>query len=838
VAYLEELLEALTSVVKLYDTLESAKEAIHDIQGLAEPSWHEQSSKERLLNTCQALILTRELKNTMDEYKGHLSRVESFASQEGAHPVTNKILVAFKKRDLNAYSVSLGELNSLRALSEKNKGLNKALKNCRDYLPEFTKKLCDSFRQDKWNSRVNLFEQAVAWSKAKSWIDNFLCKEDLSSVEHQAKRLDEDIKDYMAELASLKAWQFCFSRLEDHHRRHLIGWHQAMKKVGKGTGRHAPKHRRDAQKHLNECKDSIPAWVMPLHRVYETVKASPGSFDVIIVDEASQCGFESLPLMYLAKQLLVVGDDKQISPEPAGVNQDRVQQLKEEYLYDFEHDDLFDLHSSLFDHANRRFGTSKIVLREHFRCMPEIITFSNDLCYQDTPLIPLRQYPPDRLKPLIARHVPKGYREGKGSKAINRPEAKAVVDVIEECCNDDKYENKTFGVITLQGNAQAGIIEGLLLDRLGAEEMERRKLICGNPYSFQGDERDVIFLSMVAAANTRISSLARQEDVRRFNVAASRARDQMWLFHTASLGDLSSICLRHQLLTYFLNPRSRISKALNEDAEELRQRAAFVNRRIEKPPRPFDSWFEVDVALLIADRGYRVIPQYEIAGKRIDLVIEGARSRLAVEVDGDKWHGLEQHEKDVERQRMLERCGWVFHRIRGSAFYGNKDAVMNALWNTLKRQGIESITGDFQLSNHTNTDAIQNHHPEEKNNQQQQPFAAESAKHVEMSQLQLMPSVQIVEVIVPTDIQTAMAMKPAMLREAIIETLTKRPNFSCKKDDLHGIMLKEWNVRTKGRPREDFARKVNNAVRYLDRQGVVEIYKSKNVRVRLLKDNK
>ena len=71
------------------------------------------------------------------------------------------------------------------------------------------------------------------------------------------------------------------------------------------------------------------------------------------------------------------------------------------------------------------------------------------------------------------------------------------------------------GVITLQGNSQAQIIEQLLLENLGAAEIERRRLVCGDPYSFQGDERDVIFLSMVAAPNERIGVLSKDTDRRR-----------------------------------------------------------------------------------------------------------------------------------------------------------------------------------------------------------------------------------------------------------------------------------------------------------------------------------
>ncbi|TCN21085.1 uncharacterized protein DUF559 [Mesobacillus foraminis] len=86
-----------------------------------------------------------------------------------------------------------------------------------------------------------------------------------------------------------------------------------------------------------------------------------------------------------------------------------------------------------------------------------------------------------------------------------------------------------------------------------------------------------------------------------------------------------------------------------------------------------------------------MIPQVKVGtlGKRIDLVIEGMRTRLAVECDGDQWHGLDKWEEDMDRQRVLERVGWTFWRIRGSAFYANPSKAMESLWEKLVEMGIE-----------------------------------------------------------------------------------------------------------------------------------------------------
>ena len=93
---------------------------------------------------------------------------------------------------------------------------------------------------------------------------------------------------------------------------------------------------------------------------------------------------------------------------------------------------------------------------------------------------------------------------------------------------------------------------------------------------------------------------------------------------------------------------------------------------------------------MIIARGYRAIPEFKVGTHpyRIDTVIEGMNARLAVECDGDEWHGLDRWEADLERQMILERVGWKFWRIRGSVFYRDKEKALQPLWNLLDSMGI------------------------------------------------------------------------------------------------------------------------------------------------------
>ncbi|MBU4350438.1 AAA family ATPase, partial [bacterium] len=491
VSKLEEMQNTLIDIVSLGESLKVSKEALNCSQELASNFvWHDLDEVVKLQTTCQAVILSNNFDIVKLKLQQYVQKIELIANLPNVHSIIKETLTIIQEKKIKAYPDLLRRINNLKKLSDR----VKKVRGLFHKLSEFAPLLAIELSQNSLAvlSEFKSLENAWAWARANSWLEDFINKDDLPSLERSLRQIDGEIGKNLAELSAFLAWKFCFSRMEEKHRRYLVGWQQAFEKAKRKYSKYRIQYMRDAQQQLSKCKDAIPAWIMPLHRVYETIEPSPGMFDIIIVDEASQCGPEALPLMYLAKQLLIVGDDKQISPEAIGVNREQVFRLRDEYLNDFEHADSFSIDNSLFDHGRRRFN-SPIVLLEHFRCMPEIIRFSNDLCYQTSPLIPLRQYPPQRLEPLKVVHVPNGYREGSINRVINRAEAEELVKTIICCCNDIRYKDKTMGVITLQGNAQASLIESMLLERLGAEEMHERKLICGQPYSFQGDERHIIF---------------------------------------------------------------------------------------------------------------------------------------------------------------------------------------------------------------------------------------------------------------------------------------------------------------------------------------------------------
>ncbi|WP_242851429.1 hypothetical protein [Clostridium sp. DMHC 10] len=253
----------------------------------------------------------------------------------------------------------------------------------------------------------------------------------------------------------------------DIQKRSLYAWLQAVKRIGKGRGKFALKYRNMAQREMEKCKDCIPVWIMPLNKVIENIKLNKNLFDVVIFDESSQSDIFGLSALMRGKRAVIVGDDKQISPQAVGIGEENIDELIDRHLKEIPHSEWFDLQTSLYNTALRVFP-DRLLLREHFRCAPEIIGFSNNLSYSGE-IIPLR-YPRGReafICPIKAVKVKNGSKDNMSQ--VNMNEAKEIVDQIVKCCNNPQYDNMTMGVISLLGDQQAEIIENLLRHSLVRE---------------------------------------------------------------------------------------------------------------------------------------------------------------------------------------------------------------------------------------------------------------------------------------------------------------------------------------------------------------------------------
>ncbi len=606
------------------------------------------------------------------------------------HPVIIELREAIIKKDSVAWKKASSVLNLLRDKQFTASQLNILTQKVRQFTPNLYKDivgLADNGK--KFECPDNL---SLVWKIARleSWLNHIHDHANIDSLQSEMERLTKREYELNSDLVTTLAWQRQIKKVTKKQRDALMAWSDSIKKYGKGTGRHANKYLHSAQESLKEAKNAVPVWIMPLHRAAQMFSdPKAGMFDIVIFDEASQCDIRGLTLGYLGKKLLVVGDPDQISPAGIFQDMDKCFELISRYLFDVPHKDNFSINSSLFSLAEIRIP-NMIQLKEHFRCVPEIIAFSNHYIYHN--LEPLR-YPNPKglLKPaLVPIFVETGYQNTNND--INEPEANKIVEKLVECLEDPNYQKRpdgslcTFGIISLLAKDQAKYIKDLILrhPKIGEKVIEERRIVCGDAYAFQGDERDVIFLSMVKALDPNkpkdaVKALTDKGTSQRFNVAATRARDQVFLFHSIPLAEFrNQDDWRYRILNWFYDPKT----------EELKAGREALKREFESGRA---SQFSVDVGNLIIDRGYQVIPEYPVIGRRIDLVVQGTEARLAVECDGNQYHTLENFEDDWNRQRQLERAGWIFWRLTGSSFYRYKEKALDSLWKKLDDLGIKPL---------------------------------------------------------------------------------------------------------------------------------------------------
>jgi len=463
------------------------------------------------------------------------------------------------------------------------------------------------------------------------------------------------------------AWSAQLSRTGLQQQQALNGWLALHKKMGRGTGKRVGHLKEEARKILMECRQAVPVWIMPLSRVVESFDVAETRFDVVILDEASQNDVTGLVALAMAKEAVVVGDHEQVSPYAVGHDSDKIQGLIDEILEEIPNRQLYDGKTSVYDLARQSFGGT-IRLLEHFRCVPDIIQFSNFLCYGGE-IRALREASASALEPhLVSRRV-----NGKAKDKINHVEALEVASLVAAICRLPEYEDSTIGVISMVGTDQALCIDSILRRRLSVTEYQRRRLLCGNASQFQGDERDVMLLSMVDSPKDQPLHLRRRDDAKKvFNVAASRARDQLWVVHSLDPGrDLKAGDLRLQLISHV------------EDLASLRKDSV-------EPQERFASPFEKRLCTELAEAHYRTRLHWPVGDLTIDIVVESSGGkRVALLCEGDRHDPPEELAEMMERQVILERLGWKFFRLRASEFFRDPRESLKKLFRRLKNAGID-----------------------------------------------------------------------------------------------------------------------------------------------------
>jgi very-short-patch-repair endonuclease len=423
-----------------------------------------------------------------------------------------------------------------------------------------------------------------------------------------------------------------------------------------------------------------PVWMMSPTSAAQYIRPATLTFDLLVVDEASQMRPEySISSVMRGGQFVVVGDANQLPPSDHfktggddGADDDAVGVTQDT--------------ESILDLANQRFRRKRR-LKWHYRSQHEsLIQFSNREFYESELVVfPSPMGNDDELLGVKCRYVDGAVYEA----SINQREAEAVIEEAFRLMR--AYPQHSLGIAAMNAK-QTELIQNEF-DRLILEQPEIRRYIdeyaggveeffIKNLENVQGDERDIILISTVYGPNKdgkvlqNFGLMNREVGWRRLNVLVTRAKRSTRLFTSLRPDDVK------------VTPTSsRGVRTLKAYLTYAHGGASYQDRSGGEP----DSDFEVFVADALASEGYEVVHQVGVEGFRIDLGVRHPDYPIGfiagVECDGASFHrGLTVRDRDRIRQSVLEGMGWKIYRIWSTDWFGDPARELSRLFSFLEEQ--------------------------------------------------------------------------------------------------------------------------------------------------------
>jgi very-short-patch-repair endonuclease len=397
------------------------------------------------------------------------------------------------------------------------------------------------------------------------------------------------------------------------------------------------------------------------------------SFDLIVMDEASQIRPEdALGALTRGAQVVIVGDAKQLPPTSFF---DRISDddVPDEELTAVQQTE------SILEIAERVLPSRTLVW--HYRSQhPSLIAFSNSHFYHNL-IIPPSPY---------AQHPDYGIREhfienARYARSRNIHEAKAIAEAARQHLLERPAES--LGLVAMNSEQRDLILnelerlqkEDVHFDEVLRQQAERSDaLFVKNLENVQGDERDVIFISVTYGPDPetgqifqRFGPISGEKGWRRLNVLFTRARKRVELFTSLRsaqiiVGDSSSRGVAAL--------RAYLEFAASGQLVDIGQPS-------ERSP---DSDFEIEVARLLALHGHRVDVQVGVAGFFVDIAVRHPGDQrtyaLGIECDGAAYHSAKSvRDRDRLREEILRAKGWKLHRIWSTDWFNNRETELRRL---------------------------------------------------------------------------------------------------------------------------------------------------------------
>lgn len=608
--------------------------------------------------------------------------------------------------------------------------VNQAAQRCRELgLGE----LCDLVNKKKLLPEQALEQFRYAWSEA---LWRRLVSEQVELNDIDGSRRHEQVarfRELDARLKDLAAQQIALKHFESMPRGAAGAMGTVKSEIAKRR-RHMP-----VRKLMDLAGAAIvqikPVFMMSPLSVSQYLKPGNIRFDLLVIDEASQVKPEdALGAIIRSDQFIVVGDQKQLPPtsffdrsmadsEPEDEDPEDV--ALEEMIGRQAARQVTSMESILsLCHARGMHGD---VLRWHYRSEhPSLIEVSNHQFYDDRLIYPPSPEHGAEHSGLTFHRVNGVYDRGRTRQ--NQIEAQAVADAVMEHARH--HAHLTLGVATFSAAQRDAILNRVEFLRAQSPELEpffsegkRERFFVKSLENVQGDERDVIFVSIGYGKDENgymtqsFGPVSSDGGERRLNVLFTRAKKSCRVYSSISHSDIrldASVSPGRQALARFL----KYAELGDLDIPTVTGDGA-------------DSPFEEAVLAALVRNGYEVHTQVGSAGFRIDLAVCDPKRPghfvLGIECDGATYHSSRwARERDRLRQNVLEAKGWAIHRIWSTDWFERPEAELQRLLSAIERRIYENPAKAASLPKVAEAPIVQREPVDE-------PSEAEAAGYVEAS---------------------------------------------------------------------------------------------------------
>jgi very-short-patch-repair endonuclease len=429
---------------------------------------------------------------------------------------------------------------------------------------------------------------------------------------------------------------------------------------------------------IHTSLSALRGWSCTALSIKSNFKLKAKLFDLVIIDEASQCNLSSiLPLAYRAKRLVIIGDVNQLSPitslsdrhlaEIAKTSGLSEEDLKTEGKHHKNGSTFkaFEYSTSGMKKDPLQPGEGLFFLAEHYRCHPAIARWFNTAFYSDSLHVLTDTSEMDENDRGIHWVDVSGTAERplrKNRSWVNLDEANLVVDSV---CDFIRNGSRSIGVVT-PFIAQAELIKKMAVEATSREALDSVGFVAGSAFTLQGNEKDIVIFSPVAAPGiTKFGREWIETNRKMINVATSRAR---------------------QLLLVFGHPD--MPQYGGPTLTSLREYTKTISNNPDTSRYQTDS--EPERLLLVALREAGLAPTVKnlVEGFELDFTVEKNGHRLNIEVDGDLHFDNrgQQVRRDIIRDRILKSCGWTVVRVRAWRCWSDLDSVVEEIMNHLAKE--------------------------------------------------------------------------------------------------------------------------------------------------------